>query len=139
MLAFSDWIGGTYRALFHTESELAQYLDGIPVGIVVLGGDCRSREHGRLLSDTTLHHPEKWALCTGHARGATQLTCQNDILVYRLIGHKGRSVGRIAIPMQFAQYDSFGIRFPERDKADGTDQTRSSANGIPGRQAPVYY
>lgn len=108
MLASSDWMGGKYRALFHTEAELAQYLEGIPVGIVVLGGDCRSREHGRLLSDTILHRPEQWALYAKHAPGSPQPTGQDDILVYRLIGHEGRSVGRIAIPMQFAQYGSFG-------------------------------
>jgi hypothetical protein len=105
MLASDDWMGRHYRLTFQDQREVLQYLEGIPVGIVIIDGDGRNTPHGRLLYEGIQSHPEKWELLAQYppTSGSNPRTC--DIHVYRLIGHEGRPVGKIRIPMGL--YGSF--------------------------------
>ena len=99
MLASEDWMGRDYQLLFQDPAEVLQYLESIPAGIVIIDGDGRRTPHGQLLYQGIQSHPEKWELLARYP--------PSDILVYRLIGDEGRSVGKIRIPMQSGLYASF--------------------------------
>ncbi|HSR09093.1 MAG TPA: glycosyltransferase family 39 protein [Bryobacteraceae bacterium] len=99
MLASEDWMGRDYKLLFHDADEMSQYLESIPAGIVIIDGEGRRTPHGQLLYRGIQAHPEKWALLSQDPA--------NDILVYRLIGHEGRAVGKIRIPMRAGLYGNF--------------------------------
>jgi hypothetical protein len=99
MLASEDWMGRHYQPLFQDQPEVLQYLEDIPVGIVIIDAAGRRTPHGQLLYQGIRSHPEKWKLLAQDP--------PSDILVYRLIGHEGRHVSKIRIPMRSGLYGSF--------------------------------
>jgi hypothetical protein len=99
MLASEDWMGDDYQLLFLDPEEVVQYLEGIPAGIVIIDADGRRTPHGQLLYKGIQSHPERWELLTQYQPG--------DIQVYRLIGHEGKPVSKIRIPMRSGLYGSF--------------------------------
>jgi hypothetical protein len=99
MLASEDWMGRDYQVLFHDPEQVLQYLESIPTGVVIIDGEGRRTPHGQLLYRGIQAHPERWALLSQDPA--------NDILVYRLIGHEGRAVGKIRIPMRAGLYGNF--------------------------------
>jgi hypothetical protein len=99
MLASSDWMGLDYRQLYHDPNEILQFLESIPVGIVIIDGDGRRSPHGALLYEGLRSHPERWELLASPPG--------SDILVYRLIGHEGKPIGKIRISMRSAIYGNF--------------------------------
>jgi hypothetical protein len=99
MLASDDWMGRQYRALFQDQGEVLEYLEAIPVGIVIIDGDGRRTPHGQLLYQGIQSHPEKWELFAEYPPTGGSNPRTSDILVYRLIGHEGKPVGKIRIPM----------------------------------------
>ena len=107
MLASDDWMGLHYRSLFQDQRELSEYLEGIPVGIVIIDGDGRNTPHGRLLYQGIQSHPEKWELLAQYPPRDASDPRTGDIQVYRLIGHEGRPVGKIRIPMRSGLYGNF--------------------------------
>jgi len=98
MLASSDWMGRDYRALFHDSKEMLEYLERIPVGIVVIDDAGRRTPHGLLLTQGIQAHPEKWQKLADS---------KGNILVYRLIGHENRPVEKIQVPMRSGLYGTF--------------------------------
>jgi hypothetical protein len=106
MLASSDWMGRNYTSLFHDPKEMLSYLEGIPAGIVVIDADGLRMPHGRLLYSGIQSHPETWEPLawarTGNNNGGV-----GNILVYRLVGHEGKPVGKIQIPMKSGLYGGF--------------------------------
>ncbi len=107
MLASEDWMGFHYQPLFQDQQEVLQYLESIPVGIVIIDGDGRSTPHGQLLYQGIQSHPEKWELLARYPPAGASNPGSGDIQVYRLIGHEGRPVGKIRIPMRSGLYGSF--------------------------------
>jgi hypothetical protein len=103
MLASEDWMGTYYQPLFQDQKVLLQYLEEIPTGIVILDESGRSTPHGQLLYQAIQSHPEKWELLSRYSRNSRD----GDILVYRLIGHEGRSVTKIRIPMRSGLFGNF--------------------------------
>jgi len=98
MLASSDWMGWDYHALFRDSDEMLQYLERIPVGIVVIDDAGRRTPHGQMLAQGIQAHPEKWQPLVNSA---------GDILVYRLIGHETRPIEKIQVPMRSGLYGTF--------------------------------
>jgi hypothetical protein len=90
LLANSDWMRWNYKPLFSTQADTMQYVEGIPAGIVVFDREGRKSPHGSLLFEGIRQHPEKWDLLASY---------EDDILVFRLIGHEGRPPGKIPIPV----------------------------------------
>ena len=84
VLANIDFMGWSYRPLFHDQAGVLRYLDSVPVGIIVIDDAGRERPHGGLLAESMRDHPEVWQLESrylgSHPNG--------DILVYR------REIGR---------------------------------------------
>ena len=98
MLASSDWMGWDYEALFHDSSEMMGYLEGIPVGIIVLDREGRLTPHGKMLDEGLQAHPEKWSRLS---------SASGDIVVYRFSGPHTVPKTRIVIPMRAGLYGTF--------------------------------
>jgi hypothetical protein len=107
LLANSDWMRWNYRALFSTQADTMQYVEGIPAGIVVIDREGWSTPHGRLLFEGIQQHPEKWELLARYAPDNSS-SGEDGILVFRLIGHEGKPPGKIPIPLP-----STSLKFPD--------------------------
>ena len=75
-----------------------QFVEGIPAGIVVIDREGRSGPDGRLLFEGIQQHPEKWELLARYSPDNSSASNEDDILVFRLIGHEGSVPAKI--PMQ---------------------------------------
>jgi hypothetical protein len=104
MLATITWMGTNYQSRFHSPAEVSQYLEGIPVRIVVIDGGALDHEHGRLLSRILHEHPETWELLAQYHGDKPPTPKDSGILVYRLIGHENQPMSKIQIPMQRSGY-----------------------------------
>ena len=100
VVAKSDWAGGSYELLYQTPAELMQYLEELPVGILVIDTSPAGnrRPHHHLLRETVRAYSHRWELLGSYAgedpsAGALQ--------AYRLIGHENRPMGRIRIDMDY--------------------------------------
>jgi hypothetical protein len=105
MLSSQDWMGLHYQPIFHNREDMLQYLESIPTGIVIIDGEGRETPHGQLLLQGIQLHPEKWELLAPPNIGGNFRA--GDIQVYRLIGHEGRPVSKIRIPMRSGLYGNF--------------------------------
>ena len=103
MLASEDWMGAYYQPLFQDQKMLLRYLEDIPTGIVILDDGGRRSPHGQLLYQAIQSHPENWELLSRYSRDSRY----GDILLYRLIGHEGKPVTKIRIPMRSGLFGNF--------------------------------
>ena len=95
----SDWMGRNLRPLFNNQADTMQYVEGIPAGIVVIDGEGRRSPEGRPLFEGIRQHPEKWELLARYAPDNSSSSHEDDILVFRLIGHERRLAGKIPAPV----------------------------------------
>ena len=97
MLATSDWHGRDYQAFYKTPREVMDYLDSVPVGVVILDAvpDHRKFEHQRLLERALEMYPDRWELIGAFPSGRAEDSA--GIRVYSLRGHQGRPVKPIQI------------------------------------------
>jgi hypothetical protein len=107
MLASEDWMGLHYQPVFHDQEDVLQYLESIPTGIIIIDGEGRETPHGQLLLQGIQLHPEKWELLAQYPPSGGGNVPAGDIQVYRLIGHEGRPVSKIRIPMRSGLYGDF--------------------------------
>jgi Dolichyl-phosphate-mannose-protein mannosyltransferase len=98
LLATSDWMRWNYTPLFNTQADTMQYVEGIPAGVVVIDRGGWSTPHGRLLFEGIQQHPEKWELLARYSPDNSS-SGEDDILVFRLVGHEGRPPGKIPVPV----------------------------------------
>ena len=75
-----------------------QFVEGIPAGIVVIDPQGRSSPDGRMLFEGMRQHPEKWELLARYSPDEHSASHEDDILIFRLIGHEGRMPGKIPLP-----------------------------------------
>jgi 4-amino-4-deoxy-L-arabinose transferase-like glycosyltransferase len=59
VLAISDEMGGRYRTLYGTDEEILQFLDTVPVSLLVFGSP-PGNEHHRQLERAVNHHSDRW-------------------------------------------------------------------------------
>jgi len=99
LLANSDWMRWNYKPLFNNQADTMQYVESIPAGIVVFDREGRQSPHGSLRFEGVRQHPEKWELLARYSPDNAAADHEDDILVFRLIGHEGRPPGKIPIPV----------------------------------------
>jgi hypothetical protein len=109
MLASIDWMGWDYSLLFRDPEEMFRYLDGIPVGVVVIDGEGRQTPHGRMLYQAIREHPAQWEPVPWQPdkTGAGA----DNILIFRLVGQEQRKPRKIQIPMKSGLYGNFETQF----------------------------
>jgi hypothetical protein len=84
-LATSTWSGSHYRMRFSDPAQVADYLEGIPVGLVAVDSDGNAPwpPHLKQLQAALRLHSDRWQLLPLQAYGSSRLR------VYRLVGHEG--------------------------------------------------
>jgi hypothetical protein len=92
-LSESGWMGEGYASFFDTPEQLQEYLESVPVGVVVLEEDAApDQAHHRLLRQVMSDHPERWERIRAYAGRGGLSPGEAGIGVYRLAGHEGRPV-----------------------------------------------
>jgi hypothetical protein len=84
-LADSSWNGGGYRLLLHSPAEVSDYLQRVPIGVVVIDRtSLKTRNlHQPLLEQAIATHQEQWKLVGMFPANATE---RQGIAVYRMNG-----------------------------------------------------
>jgi hypothetical protein len=101
VLASVTWFGHRYTPNYRTPAQLMDYLESVPVGVLVMDytPGLPLREHHRLLQAMLKAYPESWELI-GSYSGDKNVTASGGILVYRLVGHESKPLGKIRIDMR---------------------------------------
>ena len=104
VLARSKWSGRQYELFYNTPEAIMNYLDGVPVGIVIIDKSIsvdnqRKRHHHRLLNQTIDMYAQKWERLGFFPVTRKGLLYPDAIEVYSLKGHEGRDVKTIEIDM----------------------------------------
>lgn len=97
-LATSDWLGDVYEPLYRTPAELMQYLDSIPVGVLIIDQTADSREHERLLMRVVQDYADQWERIATYPRAGE---AGRPISVYFLRGSEGRPINTIRLKMPY--------------------------------------
>lgn len=100
VLASSGWSGHSYELRFETPEEVADYLESIPVGVVVWdgAGGYAPMEHHELLREALRRDPARWQKLGSYpANGPPGLP---RVEVYRQVGHEGRPRNRIRLHLE---------------------------------------
>lgn len=93
VLSESGWMGEGYASFFDTPDQLLEYLESVPVGVVVLEEDAAPNQaHHRLLRQVMRDHADRWERLGAYAGRGGLSPGEAGIGVYRLIGHEGRPV-----------------------------------------------
>lgn len=100
VLAESLWTGKKYSLSYQTPEEVMNYLDGVPVGILVIDMAPNQFEHHRQLIEMLKAYPERWELIGSFPQSQQTASPTSEIRVYRLVGHENRPVGKIRISMK---------------------------------------
>ena len=84
-LADSDWNGRSYRLLFHSPTDVSDYLRRVPVGVVVIDRTNFQLPnlHQPLLEQAIAENPQQWELTAVFPANAT---AQHGIAIYKLNG-----------------------------------------------------
>ena len=102
VLSKSTWTGYQYQVLQKTEEELAAYLEGVPVGVVILDTSIplsKQYEHHRMLIRYLEGSVEKWSFAGSYTMNRGGALYPNALRVYVQEGHQDRPMGRISIDM----------------------------------------
>jgi hypothetical protein len=100
VLSTSGWMGEGYTSFFDTPDQLMEYLDGIPVGVLVLEEDAaRDQAHHRLLREVVRTHADQWERIGAFEGRGGPPSDETGISLYRLVGHEGRPVGPIELDL----------------------------------------
>jgi hypothetical protein len=94
VLAEVDWVGWIYSSKYKTPQQLMQYLENVPVRILVLDmAPGVTRAHHTLLKEVVALYPEQWKLA-GVFMGDKSECPACEIRVYRLLAKSGHKPTR---------------------------------------------
>jgi hypothetical protein len=101
VLASSTWTSAQYRLLYRTPEEVRNYLQSIPVGVLVISTLARQSAHEQQLIETVNRFPEHWEpICPYQERRHPEFPA-SPIHVYRAVGQAPKPVGKIRIDMRY--------------------------------------
>jgi hypothetical protein len=96
VLSESGWMGEGYSSLFDTPEQLMEYLEGVPVGVVVMDdSEAMPQAHHRLLREVLTRFADRWERIDPAAGAAAPHG--RRIEVWRLIGREGRTPGTVEV------------------------------------------
>jgi hypothetical protein len=91
-------MGEGYSSLFDTPEQLMEYLDGVPVGVLVLdGSETTPQAHHRLLSEVVATFADRWERIDSATGAAARSGRQ--IEVWRLLGQEGHADGAVDVEL----------------------------------------
>jgi hypothetical protein len=98
VLSKSDWMGEYFQQRFRSAGEMMEYLEGVPVGIVIYDEQTEPLfEHQKLLGQALRSHPDRWQLLGTFPRLRPRGGNRGPIRVYKLVGHEGKPVSKVRI------------------------------------------
>ncbi|MGQ0720468.1 MAG: ArnT family glycosyltransferase [Candidatus Eiseniibacteriota bacterium] len=98
VLSESGWMGEGYSSLFDTPEQLMEYLDGVPVGVLVMdGSEATPQAHHRLLREVVARFADRWERVDS-ATGAASRSGR-EIEVWRLRGHEAHAGGEVDVEL----------------------------------------
>ncbi len=103
VLSKSGWNGGSYELLYKTPEEMTSYLEGIPVGVVVLDVSLpieHQTEDFRILQETLNTFTQRWAPVGSYPLTRQGTKHAGALQIYRLLGHENRLMGTIRLDMR---------------------------------------
>jgi hypothetical protein len=110
VLAESTWEGTHYRTLYKTPAEVMKFLDGMPVGVIVLDNTPGHKDHPhhRQLQEAIHENPARFRLLgTFPADGRPRIPGE-QVLVYQVLDTTGKPTGKIRIDMKYMMNRSIG-------------------------------
>jgi hypothetical protein len=103
VIGTSRWDGSEYHLLYETPQSLMDFIDRIPVGIVIIDLSVQEDfyfEHHNLLIETIGQYSSRWEELGTFPMIRDGVLYERSLKIYRLIGHEGKEVGPIRINMQ---------------------------------------
>jgi hypothetical protein len=103
ILSRSRWNGESYELLYKTPEEMMSYLEGIPVGVVVLDVSIPVEHQTadfRILQETLNAFTQQWAPVGSYPLTRQGTEYAGALQVYRLLGHENRPMGTIRLDMR---------------------------------------
>ena len=103
VLGQSDWQRNRYKLLYSTPEQIMQYLDRIPVRVVIMerGGAWYTSEHHAILLQALQTHPERCRLIGTYTNKTPGAAADSRIEIYELLGQPNRPPGKIRIEMPY--------------------------------------
>jgi hypothetical protein len=101
MLASMRLLGSNYHMRFNDPEGALRYLESIPAGIVVIDAYGRDFPHGKQLYSALSAHPDQW-----EQMNLSGGTAEDPISTFRLIGHEGRSVGKVRVQTLYGDLEN---------------------------------
>lgn len=101
-LSKSRWSGAQYSLLYHSPQEIMEYLESLPVGLVVIDHSFMIRaeyEHHPLLQKTLESYAHKWEKVGVFPITRRGITYPAATTVYRLIDHENKPVNPIRVDL----------------------------------------
>ena len=102
VLSQSRWDGGNYTMLFDSAKDIIQYIEDVPIRLVILDNSRTTPEHVKhheLLKKTIEQYPEKWEFLGSYALIRDATANPGAVNVYELISQQGRKAKRISVRM----------------------------------------
>ena len=100
-LAQMGWFGENYQIRYQSSEELLEFLESIPVELVLLDLDQKSlTEHGRLLRQTIEANLAVWRKVASYPRDRRPDDARRHVVVYRLIDSTARPRGKIRVDLR---------------------------------------
>lgn len=101
VLARSSWRGGTYAQRLETVEEVSRYLDGVPVGVIVVGvsPSTMPRGHERLVRQLLAAQQGRWALHATFPQQRRATPQGAEVQIYRRREGPAGPPGKIRIDM----------------------------------------
>jgi len=110
VLANSEWNGGDYQLLFSTPQQVLQYLDSIPVDVVVMDSSIPKghlHEHEKLLEQAISMSPGCWKLLAKYPVWREGAEYPDALRVYVRVGARKPAHGIIRLDMRRTLGKSF--------------------------------
>ncbi len=102
VLARDGFLGEGYRLLYPTPAEMMQYLESVPVGVLIMD-NCLAwgkLEHQNLLRQLLQHYPREWKLVGSYPCERNNPEDKNRVVVYRLLGHETGTAPKLRLDMR---------------------------------------
>lgn len=103
VLSKTDWNGDNYRSLFHTPAQIEQFLESVPITVVLLDDSVPKRDakpDAKLLSSALIASPDKWKLAGTFPLWRNGVEHPNVLRIYVFTHPVGRPATVLQINMR---------------------------------------
>ena len=105
VMSEARWEGTVYRTLFSSTAEVEQYLESIPIGIIVVDETApvaKRKPHSDQLAACIREYPTKWKLVRSYPAVRLGRTIPDGIKVYEGLGMGAFSPDRVKVKMTYS-------------------------------------